>query len=75
MSKIAEKFGFQYPYIMSKEVEAADKSMLVLEWDELMIKRRREIKGHHIFSATYAKTMFLAKFNELMVYNPNKNDR
>lgn len=62
MSKIAEKFSFEFP--LSKEVKRVDEEMLHLEWDNLVINQD---KIFHCLSSEMAKEEFLKMYHELFV--------
>jgi 5'-deoxynucleotidase YfbR-like HD superfamily hydrolase len=62
MTKIAEKFSFEFP--LSKEVKRVDEEMLHLEWDNLVINQD---KIFHCLSSEMAKEEFLKMYHELFV--------
>lgn len=62
MTKIAEKFSFEFP--LSKEVKRVDEELLHLEWDNLVINQD---KIFHCLSSEMAKEEFLKMYHELFV--------
>lgn len=63
MLAIASKFNFTYP--LSKEIKEADKAMLELEWDKLMLGNVQVDDSFKAWSSGYAKMRFLDRFKEL----------
>ena len=63
MKVISKKFGFEYP--SSKEVKEADKTMLIVEWEKLMINATDHVCWDHAESKqTFIKTFeFIYKKN------------
>jgi len=59
MKVISKKFGFEYP--LSKEVKEADKTMLKVEWEKLMINDSR----HVCWDIEEAKKAFMITFEFL----------
>lgn len=61
MRVIANKFGFQWP--LAEEVKLADKALLELEWQILVLGKN--IQGFQIYPSSYAKTKFLMEFENI----------
>jgi hypothetical protein len=66
MRAIATRFNFTYP--MSPHVKYIDDQMLNIEWDTLILKKKR-IEFMHPFSSSLAKKSFLERFHELGIEN------
>lgn len=61
MRVIANKFGFQWP--LAEEVKLADKALLELEWQILVLGKN--IQGYGVLKPEYAKTQFLTEFENI----------
>jgi len=63
MKVIASKYGFEYP--LSNEVKAADRAMLIQEWDELVLGRVDDF-GLYVWDMPHAEEMFITRFKTLI---------
>jgi hypothetical protein len=69
MKLIAEKFGFQYP--LHPEVKEIDDRLLKMEWDNLIIREKKDHVINHIVNSisndhTLVREVFIANFKKLV---------